>query len=92
AAQGCAYTHEKGILQGDMGCRNLLLGKNYNVKFCDFAGSSIDSCRPLCGPGSEFQRPTEDMGSISTSDELFALGSTIYEIWTARKPYQDDFG
>ncbi|KAF2253831.1 kinase-like protein [Trematosphaeria pertusa] len=92
AAQGSAYIHEKGVLQSDIGCQNLLLDENDNIKLCDFGGSSIDGSKPLCSPGTGFQRPTEDEDTINIRDELFALGSTIYEIWTSKKPYQDDSG
>jgi serine/threonine protein kinase len=80
AAQGCAYIHEKGVLQSDMGCHNLLLDENENVKLCDFSGSSIYSSKPLCSPDTGFQRLTADKDAISVEDELIALGSTIYEI------------
>ena len=30
------------------------------------------------------------MDVVSIKDEVFALGSTIYEIWTTRKPCQND--
>lgn len=89
-AQAIAYTHERGVFQSDIGCHNLLLDEDDNIKLCDFGGSSIDGSEALYGPGTGFQRPTEDGTTISVKDELFALGSTIYEIWTSRKPYQNN--
>jgi serine/threonine protein kinase len=89
-AEGFAYIHSKDVLQGDIGCHNLLLDNDDNVKLCDFAGSSLDGSNPYVGCGKGFRRPSEDPDRISMSDELFALGSTIYEIWTTRKPYQEE--
>lgn len=92
AAQGMAYMHSTGVFQGDVGCHNLLLDARDNVKICDFGGSFIDGSKLRCGAGTGFQRPPEDseMDAVSVQDEVFALGSTIYEIWTTRKPYQND--
>ena len=78
------------MLQGDIGCHNLLLDNDDNVKLCDFAGSSIDGSKPYVGYGKGFKRPTADPDKINIDDELFALGSTIYEIWTTRRPYQEE--
>lgn len=90
AAQASAYIHEKGILQSDMGCHNFLLDEDDNVKLCDFGGSSIDGSKPLCAPGAGYQRPTDDTDTFTVKDDLFALGSTLYEIWTSKRPYQND--
>jgi len=89
-AEALAYIHTKNVLQGDIGCHNLLLDNDDNVKLCDFAGSSIDGSKPYVGYCKGFRRPTEDPDKISIGDELFALGSTIYEIWTTRRPYQEE--
>jgi hypothetical protein len=89
AAQASAYIYENGILQGDIGCHNLLLDEDDNVKLCDFGGSSIDGSEPLCAAGAGFQLPMDDPHTFTVKDDLFALGSTIYEIWTSKKPYQN---
>ena len=88
--EGFAHIHSRNVLQGDIGCHNLLLDNDDNVKLCDFAGSSIDGSDPYVDCGKGFRRPTGDPDKINISDELFALGSAIYEIWTTRKPYQEE--
>ena len=51
AAKGLTYLKEKGVLQEDISSGNLLLDEHDNIKYCDFAGSSIDGTTPsvCCG-------------------------------------------
>lgn len=91
-AEGLAYIHTKGVLQGDIGCHNILLDNEDNVKLCDFGGSSIDGSISGVMSGKGFRRSNADPDVVDMADELFALGSTIYEIWTTRKPYHDEDG
>ncbi|KAF2453083.1 hypothetical protein BDY21DRAFT_293671, partial [Lineolata rhizophorae] len=79
AAQASAYILENGIFQGDIGSYNFLLGKD-NVKLCDFGGSSIDGSTPPYACGVGFQPPIHDTNTLTVKDDLFALGSTVYEI------------
>lgn len=54
---------------------------------CDFAGSSIDGQDPLICYETSHEHP--DIEGISAKSELFALGSTFYEIMTGSKPYSE---
>ncbi|KAH7317623.1 spindle assembly checkpoint kinase [Rhexocercosporidium sp. MPI-PUGE-AT-0058] len=80
------FVHSKGVLHGDISCNNIFLDDNLNVKLGDFAGSAIDDLPPLVCYETSHELPGED---ISTRTELFALGSTVYEIMTGPKPYKD---
>ena len=88
-AQGLSYLHQKAVLQADLGCHNLLLNQRDEVKFCDFGGSSIDGQPPTVCYESRSQSYLEEGKPPSVGSELFALGSTIYEIWTTKQPYRD---
>ncbi|KAF2757908.1 spindle assembly checkpoint kinase [Pseudovirgaria hyperparasitica] len=80
------FIHSRGVLHGDISCNNVFLNDNLDVKLGDFAGSSIDDLPPLICYETTHELPDED---ISTRTELFALGSTVYEIMTGSKPYRD---
>jgi serine/threonine protein kinase len=80
------FIHSRGVFHGDMSCNNVFLDDNFDVKLGDFAGSAIDDLPPLVCYETSHELPGKD---ISTETELFALGSTIYEVMTGSKPYED---
>ncbi|KZF20451.1 kinase-like protein [Xylona heveae TC161] len=86
--EGVAHVHRKGVVQGDLGCHNILLDKDDNLKLTDFAGSAYDGNRPIVGP--ERRSRTEPFHYATVETEIFALGSVIYEIWTTNAPYRDE--
>ncbi|KAM3422004.1 hypothetical protein BST61_g2380 [Cercospora zeina] len=80
------FIHSRNVLHGDISCNNIFLDDNLDVKLGDFAGSAIDDQPPLVCYETSHELPGED---ISTMTELFALGSTVYEIMTGIKPYKE---
>lgn len=80
------FIHTRGVLHGDISCNNVFLDDNLNVRLGDFAGSAIDNLPPLTCYELSHELPNE---AISTRTELFALGSTTYEIMAGSKPYED---
>lgn len=74
------------MFHGDISCNNIFLDDSLNINLGDFAGSAIDGLPPLVCYETSHELPDED---ISTRTEIFALGSTIYEIMTGSKPYKD---
>ena len=94
AIEGLQYLHQRDVLQGDIGCHNLLLDGDDHIKYCDFAGSSIDGEEAWVCCETRSQRPP-DLGEIpedgtTVSSEILALGTTLYEISTTRPPYAND--
>ncbi|KAE9982211.1 hypothetical protein EG327_005920 [Venturia inaequalis] len=80
------FIHSNNIIHGDLKCNNILLDSALHSKVADFAGSSIDGSRlsiqvtaSHCSPG--------DLNSIE--GDLFALGSTFYEVLTGESPYAE---
>lgn len=86
------YVHSYGVFQVDIGAHDML-DWGENVKLSDFAGSSIDGSEPLILPSVHSEHPSCPSTTPSVQSELFALGSTLYEIETTRQPYydQDDY-
>ncbi|KAI9835262.1 MAG: hypothetical protein M1819_002406 [Sarea resinae] len=86
-AEGLQYMHENAVLQIDIGCHNLLVDPHDDVKFCDFAGSSIDGQEAMVAYDARTRYPHDD--EVSIRSEIFALGSVLYEISTAQRPHHD---
>lgn len=80
------FIHSKGVFHGDISCNNVFLDDHLNTKLGDFAGSAIDDCPPLVCYETRYDLPHAG-DSISAKTELFALGSTIYEIMNGNRPY-----
>lgn len=92
AIEGLQYLHQRDILQGDIGCHNLLLDKNDDLKYCDLTGSSIDGQEAWVCYETRSQRPyayASSQDETNIPSEIFALGTTLYEISTTRPPYSD---
>ena len=95
AIEAVVFIHSKGIIHSDLAARQFLLDSKLHVKISDFGFSSFSDGDVLGFENSSHQLPRDldsDMPSTVQSD-LFALGSTLYEIMTGKRLYegrQDD--
>ncbi|KAJ5944797.1 kinase domain-containing protein [Penicillium verrucosum] len=80
-AEAVDLLHRNGIIHCDIKPRNLLLDTTFDIKIIDFSGSSLDGSKPASGEG------TRDQPTVAT--DLFALGSTLYEIFQGTSPYEE---
>jgi serine/threonine protein kinase len=71
---GLSHIHSCSVLQVDIGPHNILLDKDYNLKFVDFAGSSINGSKPCVFAGTKFSHPNlpDEQPSIHPSCLLLA--------------------
>lgn len=81
------FLHSKGVLHGDISCNNIFLDQKLNAKVADFAGSVIDEEPYLSCYESSHSHPS--IQGVCVQSEIFALGSTFYEIITGSKPYSN---
>jgi serine/threonine protein kinase len=84
-ASSVAFLHSKRIFHGNISCNNIFLDDKLDSKLGDFAGSSIDGEPALIGYETTHELPNQPAASVDS--ELFALGSTLYEIMTGSIPY-----
>lgn len=88
-AEGLQYIHSRGVRQVDIGPANVLLDWADNAKLSDFAGSSLDGSVPTLFPSLHSEHPRWPSDTPTIQPELFALGSTLYEVETTYQPYYD---
>ncbi|KAI9733260.1 MAG: hypothetical protein M1834_003344 [Cirrosporium novae-zelandiae] len=87
AAEGLLYIHQNGIVQADVGCHNLILDSDGHIKFIDFGGSSIDGQEAIvCYEWCSYRPATPE---ISVQTDIFAFGSTLFEIESGHPPYHE---
>ncbi|KAH9874627.1 hypothetical protein IAQ61_003817 [Plenodomus lingam] len=79
------FVHSISVIHADLTCGNVCLDGNLQAKLLDFSGSSLDGSEPFVVVTASHKYPGNDLKSIRA--DLFALGSTLYEIWTGKPPY-----
>lgn len=89
AAESLHLLHSHGVIHSDFKPQNLLLDSNSRLKIIDFPGSSFDGIVGSAIENTRFflLRPLTEPPTVRT--DLFALGSTVYEIMTDRQPYEE---
>lgn len=92
AAQALAMLHAHNVIHADLKGANLLLDRALNLYIISFKGCSLLGKPPYLLESGGFFLPAErrrggEMWCDETTD-LFALGSTIFQIATGKRPYE----
>ncbi|KAJ5901456.1 hypothetical protein N7495_001984 [Penicillium taxi] len=88
-AEAVGILHSNGVIHCDIKPRNFLLDPAFDIKIIDFSGSSLDGSKPASGEGTRFFLPRYWQEHPTVATDLFALGSTLYEISTGTSPYEE---
>ncbi|KAJ5716040.1 uncharacterized protein N7483_013221 [Penicillium malachiteum] len=88
-AQAVSLLHTHNIIHCDLKPRNFLLDASLDIKIIDFSGSSLDGSKPASGEGTRFYLPRDWRDPPTVATDLFALGSTLYEVFQETSPYED---
>jgi serine/threonine protein kinase len=83
--------HKKGVLHGDIKLANILTAPDGSLRFCDFGGSQREGCADAPEDQtlnwiSPLRLRNLDM-PLSRADDFFALGLTIWEVFTGKVPF-----
>jgi len=86
--------HGKGIIHGDIKLDNMLLCADGKIRFCDFTGSILKrhSSEGRVASTPNYLSPYRALnpkGPFTEEDDRFALGVTIWEIFTGKRPFID---
>ncbi|KAK1771317.1 hypothetical protein QBC33DRAFT_523299 [Phialemonium atrogriseum] len=84
-----------GVIWGDLSTRNALVSTDLSIKLCDFASSVLDGVYPEFGdytyePTYRPALPEAEVDELAMmQQELYALGSAVYEIIEWKRPYAE---
>lgn len=89
-AQGVALLHSVDIVHSDLTLRNVFLDGNLELKIGDFGCCSIDKSPNAVGTNVRLFPPRSSwQAAVRPRDDVFALGSCIFELMTGSAPYQE---
>ncbi|KAL2012819.1 hypothetical protein VTN00DRAFT_344 [Thermoascus crustaceus] len=90
AVKAVNYIHQNGVVHSDLAARQFLLDDGMHLRLSDFAGASLDGSGALIIENATHYLPRDEVSHSSMKTDIFALGSTLYEIMKGgEKPYGD---
>ena len=97
-AEALVHSHERGVVHRDIKPANLILTDSHLVKLTDFGSASIIDAAVTMMTISDsgvgfgtlaFMSPQQLNGFVPTpSDDVYALGATLYSLLVGRPPFQ----
>ncbi|KAF7166890.1 hypothetical protein CNMCM6106_002534 [Aspergillus hiratsukae] len=91
AAEALRFIHSKNVIHSDFGSHNFLIQEDGTLALADFGGSRIDDTPAVVSYSTRYARPYSDSDDSDSTeiDDLFALGTLIYEISVGHQLYAD---
>lgn len=94
--ESAEYIHTMGVRHSDFRLEQWLLDETFNARLSDFNASGYDRNMEIGLEGSEaigaenasHYMPRDHAQDNTVESDLFALGSTLYELVTGQEPYE----
>lgn len=88
AVEAVVFAHEKDVIHSDLSARQFLVDRRCNLRLSDFGGSSLRGSDAIVMETATHFLPRDEDKPNTIQSDIFALGSTIYEIIVGEKPYE----
>ncbi|KAI9050304.1 hypothetical protein LZ554_005471 [Drepanopeziza brunnea f. sp. 'monogermtubi'] len=92
AAEAIRYTHSKRVIHCDIGAHNFLIQEDGSLALADFWESSLDGSSATVSTSTRYSRPltlAERILDQTEVDDIFALGSFMYEVSVGHRVYAE---
>lgn len=88
AIEAVQYIHHRDVIHADLAAKQFLVDKALNVRLSDFGGSSLHGSEAMVRETVTHFLPRDIDAPCTVQSDIFALGSTLYEIFVGKLPYQ----
>lgn len=88
AIEAVVFIHKKDVIHSDLSARQFLVDQRCNIRLSDFGGSSLQGSEAIVMENATHFLPRDEDAPNTIQSDLFALGSTVYEILLGEKPYE----
>lgn len=90
--EAVVFIHSKGIIHSDLAARQFLVDATLHIHLSDFGFSGFGGGDVLGFENPSHHLPRDIDGSMPSTiqSDLFALGSTLYEVITGKPPYEGE--
>lgn len=82
------YIHHRDVIHADLAAKQFLVDEGLNVRLSDFGGSSLHGSEAIVRERVTHFLPRDMDAPCTVQSDIFALGSTLYEICVGELPYQ----
>jgi serine/threonine protein kinase len=95
-ASALEFAHRRGLIHRDIKPQNILMSPEGQVKVADFGIARALDATEMTGPGmvlgtAHYLSPEQAQGKLADfSSDLYALGIVLFEMLTARLPFEAD--
>ena len=92
-ADALAHAHERGVVHRDLKPSNVLIDAQGHISISDFGVATLDGEQPTSGFGSPFTASPQQLRGErpAPADDIYGLGSLLYELLSGYPPYYPDF-
>jgi len=96
-ADALAYAHARGVVHCDIKPANIFLTRHYKPKVLDFGiarvahHAALPALDGVIAGSPHYQAPEQQRpGNVDARTDIYALGTVLYELLTARKAFDGD--
>ncbi|KAI3295991.1 hypothetical protein DTO002I6_3674 [Penicillium roqueforti] len=90
--EAIVFIHSRGVIHSDLALRQFFIDENFDLRLGDFNSSQCPGHAALGYEKASHCLPRDYELPNTEASDIFALGSTLYELVTGKAPYSELYG